>query len=580
MSDPTRRRFLQYGMGAGALLALPAATQRGLAKGLARRPASSALTGRRLSGGKLRKYCQPLPVPGNGIVVATPSGTNQYSFTQREITRRLHPDLPPTPVWAYDDGSGLAGQAGSFGMVLAAESGTPIHVSYTNHLPEFYPDWIPVNPTLTHGNGRKVRPMTHLHGGFVAADSDGNPAADNGMGYAPGQTQHVYYGNELPQMPASLRWFHDHAMGATRLDVFAGLAAGYLIRDSCDTGTEPNPAGIPGGVYEIPLVIQDRQFQADGKFLYPVSDIPGVTWIGEYFGDHMLVNGKVWPYLDVEPRMYRFRVLNGCNARIMSLSFGPPMWQIGAEGGLFDVPVPVRELVLTPAERADVLVNFRGLAGRTLELRNHTPAAPVSTPAPALGAVMQVRVGTSVTHRGPRKIPDSLPGQRASLHHPVKTRYITLNEIAPETAAWHLNLNGVDFEATPVTETPKAGTVEDWVWVNMTMDTHPMHVHLVTFQVVGRTPYDAAAYQKKYGGPQGVPGGISPEPFATGPMEPPTPDERGFKDTVKANPGYFTTIRAKWDLPRGVTGPQTYVHHCHIVEHEDNEMMRPFTVLP
>ena len=574
MSETTRRRFLQYGLGGGALLALPATARRGLAGSLTRRRASG------LAGGRLRKFREPLPVPGNGIVVATPSGTNRYSFTQREIRRRLHPDLPPTTVWAYDDGSGLAGQAGSFGMVLAAESGTPLRVSYTNRLPDVYPDWIPVNTRLTSPNGRTVRPMTHLHGGFVAADSDGNPTTDGGLGYAPGQTQHVYYSNQLPQMPASLRWFHDHGMGTTRLNVFAGLAAGYLIRDSHDTGTEPNPIGIPGGAYEIPLVIQDRQFRADGKFLYPVSDIPGVTWIGEYFGDHMLVNGKVWPYLDVEPRMYRFRVLNGCNARIMSLGFGLPMWQIGAEGGLFDVPVRVSELVLASAERADVLVNFRGLEGRTLELRNHTPAAPVSTPAPALGAVMQVRVGTSVTHRGPRKVPDSLPGQRARLHHPVKTRYITLNEIGAETAAWHLNLNGVDFEATPVTETPKAGTVEDWVWVNMTGDTHPMHVHLVTFQVVGRTPYDAAAYQKKYGGPEGVPGGISPDPFATGPMEPPTPGERGFKDTVKANPGYFTTIRARFDLPKGVTGPQSYVHHCHIVEHEDNEMMRPFTVLP
>jgi spore coat protein A, manganese oxidase len=575
MTETTRRRFLQYSVGAGALLALPAAAQRVLTRGLTRGLSSG------LSGGRLRKFREPLPVPGNGIVVAGQSGTNQYSFTQREIRRRLHPDLPPTPVWAYDDGSGLAGQAGSFGMVLAAESGTPLKVSYTNRLPDVYPDWIPVDTRLSSPNGRHVRPMTHLHGGFVAAASDGNPVTDGGMGYAPGETQHVDYTNQLPQMPASLRWFHDHGMGTTRLNVFAGLAAGYLIRDSYDTGTEPNPVGIPGGAYEIPLVIQDRLFRADGKFLYPVSDIPGVTWIGEYFGDHMLVNGKVWPYLDVEPRMYRFRVLNGCNARIMSLTFaGLPMWQIGAEGGLFDVPVRVRELVLASAERADVLVDFRGLDGRTLELRNQTPAAPVSTPAPALGAVMQIRVGTSVTHRGPRKVPDSLPGQRASLHHPVKTRYITLNEIGAETAGWYLNLNAMDFEQSPVTETPKAGTVEDWVWVNMTGDTHPMHVHLVTFQVVGRTPYDAAAYQKKYGGPAGVPGGISPEPFATGPMEPPTPDERGFKDTVKANPGYFTTIRAKFDLPRGVTGPQSYVHHCHIVEHEDNEMMRPFTVVP
>jgi spore coat protein A len=161
----------------------------------------------------------------------------------------------------------------------------------------------------------------------------------------------------------------------------------------------------------------------------------------------------------------------------------------------------------------------------------------------------------------------------------VTTRFITLNEIAPETAQWVLNLSGLDFEA-PVTETPRAGTVEDWVWVNMTGDTHPMHVHLVTFQVVGRTSFDAAACQAAYGGPSGVPGGIDPAPFATGPMEPTTPGERGFKDTVKANPGYFTIVRAKFDLSAGVTAPQSYVHHCDIVEHEDNEMMRPFTVRP
>jgi spore coat protein A, manganese oxidase len=580
MPDTTRRQFLRYGAGASALLALPLTARQGLSRAQITR---SRRTARAAPGGvSLRPFCQPLPVPGNGIVVAAPSGTNRYAFTQRPIARQLHPHLPPTPLWAYDDGSGLSGQAGSFGMVLAAQSGTPIDVSFTNELPDTYPAWLPVDTRLTDTNGAHVRPMTHLHGGFVAADSDGNPVAGAGaMGYAPRETQRVHYSNELPQMPASLRWFHDHGMGTTRLNVFAGLAAGYLIHDEHDTGTEPNPIGVPGGGYEVPLVIQDRMFNPDGTLQYPVSDIAGVTWIGEYFGDHMLVNGKVWPYLDVEPRMYRFRILNGCNARIMSLRFGGlPMWQIGAEGGLFDEPVRVSALVLAPAERADVLVDFARLAGRTLLLRNDTPAAPVSTPAPALVPVMQIRVGTSVTHRAPRKIPSSLPGQRPRLPRPRLTRYISLNEVGADTAGWYLNLNGVDFDAAPVTETPKAGTVEDWVWVNTTGDTHPMHVHLVTFQVVGRTPYDAAAYQAKYGGPAGVPGGISPEPFATGPRQPPTPDERGFKDTVKANPGFFTTIRARFDLPKGVTGPQEYVHHCHIVEHEDNEMMRPFTVVP
>ena len=217
----------------------------------------------------------------------------------------------------------------------------PIQVSFTNELPDTYPAWIPVDTRLT-PLGNQVRVMTHLHGGFVAGDSDGNPAVTpDGFGH--GDTQTVYYTNQPPQMPAELLWFHDHGLGATRLNVFAGLAAAYIIRDQFDTGAEPNPIGIPGGAYEIPLVIQDRQFNADGTFLYPTSEFAGATWIGEYFGDVMLVNGKVWPFLNVEPRLYRLRILNGCNARILNLVIGgvQTLWQIGAEGGLWDKPVPV-----------------------------------------------------------------------------------------------------------------------------------------------------------------------------------------------------------------------------------------------
>jgi spore coat protein A len=564
MNPITRRLFLQYGLGVGAGLAVPWTL---------RAPVSRAA-----SGGKLTKYLEPLPLPGAGIVVATPSGPNQYSFTQTQIMRQLHPDLPPTPLWAYDDGTGLGGQAGSFGMAVVAQSGTPLGVTFTHNLPDTYPDWIPVDTRFT-PLGDEVRLMTHLHGGFVAADSDGNPAVTPN-GFGPGDTQNVLYTNQLPQMPASLLWFHDHGLGATRLNVFAGLAAAYILRDEFDTGEEPSPIGIPGGAYEIPLVVQDRQFNPDGTFRYPTSDIEGVTWIGEYFGDTMLVNGKVWPYLDVEPRMYRFRILNGCNARILSLDIaGPSLWQIGAEGGLWDVPVPVKQLVLAPAERADVLVDFSKFPGARLFVKNHRPPRPVSNPAPALESVMQIRVGRTVSQPGPTSIPSSLPGRAADLSDPVTTRYITLNEIDPEEVEWYLNLNGVHFGEGPVTEAPKVGTVEDWVYINMTGDTHPMHMHLVTFQVIGRTPFDAEAYEDAYGGPNGVPGGIDPTPFATGPMIPPAPEERGYKDTVKANPGQFTTIRAKFELPTDVTAPQDYVYHCHIVEHEDNDMMRPFTVM-
>jgi spore coat protein A, manganese oxidase len=555
METLSRRTLLKYGVLGGAALFLPRALPT-------------------FASPALQKFIEPVPLPGHGIVVATPSGSNQYSFTQRPLSRQLHPSLPETPFWAYDDGSGLGGQAGSFGMAVVAQSGTPLKVSYTNNLPETYPAWIPVDPRLT-PLGNQVRVMTHLHGAFVAGDDDGNPAVTpNGFGH--GQTQAVQYPNQPPQNPATLLWFHDHALGATRLNVFAGLAAAYLIRDQNDTGQEPNPIGIPGGAYEIPLVIQDRQFNPDGTFLYPTSTIPGVTWIGEYFGDVMLVNGKVWPFLNVEPRMYRFRILNGCNARILALDIGGvSLWQIGAEGGMWDEPVPVSQLVLAPAERADVLIDLNAFAGQNLLLRNSRPPAPVSTPAPPLTQVMQIRVGTTVTQPGPTTIPASLPGRAADLPSPIRTRYITLNEVAPETANWFLNLNGVHFGVDE--ETPRVGTVEDWVYINLTEDTHPMHTHLFTHQVIGRTPFDVAAYQAALGGPN-VPGGHDPTPFATGPMVPAAPKERGFKDTVKVNPGYFTTIRGSFDLPTKVKPPQTYVHHCHIVEHEDNDMMESFTV--
>jgi spore coat protein A len=232
--------------------------------------------------------------------------------------------------------------------------------------------------------------------------------------------------------------------------------------------------------------------------------------------------------------------------------------------------------VLAPAERADVLVDFSRSPGQTIAFKNAKPPAPVSTPAPSLSAVLEIRVGTTVTTPGPTTIPASLPGRAANLPATTRKRFITLNEIGAETAGWFLNINGSRFGAGG--ETPHLGDVEDWVYVNLTGDTHPMHTHLVTHQVVGRAPFDVDAYVARYGGPNGVPGGIDPAPFATGPMQPPAPEERGFKDTTKANPGYFTTIRAKFELPDSVSVPQTYVHHCHIVEHEDNDMMQPFTV--
>ena len=188
MAGMTRKRFLRYGGAGGAALFLPD-------------PAAPGRERRRH--GRQASEVRPAgALPGSGIVVATPAGANHYEFTQTAITRQLHPDLAPTPLWAYDDGSELEGQAGSFGMAVVGESGTPLDIDYTHDLPETYPAWLPVDTRLT-PLGTDVRLMTHLHGGFVAAHSDGNPAVTPN-GFGPGETQTVHYGNQLPEMPASL----------------------------------------------------------------------------------------------------------------------------------------------------------------------------------------------------------------------------------------------------------------------------------------------------------------------------------------------------------------------------------------
>ena len=224
MSELTRRRFLQYGLGVGVALTVPTVLQS---------PAMAAV------GGKLTKYMTRLPVPGNGIVVATPSGLNTYSFTQT-------PDQPPAASSSAADAAVGLRRRLAASAVRPARSGwrswhraaPPLDVSYTHDLPETYPAWLPVDTRLT-PLGDEVRLMTHLHGGFVAADSDGNPAVTPN-GFGPGETQTVIYTNQPPQMPASLLWFHDHGLGTTRLNVFAGLAAAYILRDQFDTGAR-NP---------------------------------------------------------------------------------------------------------------------------------------------------------------------------------------------------------------------------------------------------------------------------------------------------------------------------------------------------
>jgi FtsP/CotA-like multicopper oxidase with cupredoxin domain len=452
----------------------------------------------------------------------------------------------------------------------------------------------------------EVRILTHVHGGLVAGIDDGNPFAQPDA-FSSGQTQSVTYPNE---QPATLSWYHDHYLGDTRMNVVAGLAGGYLIRDSFDTGSNPLLPG-PIGVYELPMVVQDRQFNPDGSLLYPVA--PASTngpWIGEYFGDVMLVNGKIWPALTLEPAVYRFRVLNGCNARILNLRISTlndsatvPMTIIGTEGGLLPVnPAGSNGLVMTSAERFDVICDFRGFAGQTLLMKNtNPPNSVVSTPAPSLTKVMQITVKPTASSGAPMTVPGpgSLPANPAvtaltGLGPPklsggsVAPRMITLNEVTPKTPTWKLNLNAHPYgDPNPVIETLTWNAIEDWYFVNTTPDTHPMHTHLFTFTVMGRYNCDIKGYVAARGGPNGVPqlDITTLTPFLKGGLIAPPPEETGFKETVKVNPGQVTVVRAKFTPPStvfvgGQLTTQKYVHHCHIVEHEDNDMMERVIVQP
>jgi spore coat protein A len=519
----------------------------------------------------LQGFSTPLPL----MPKARPVRANAYRIAARPGTQQFHPSLGNTTIWGYDDFSGRGVRTP--GYVIEVQKGTATTVDYVNNLPANHMFSSQV-PDYMHA-GSAVRMNTHLHGGYVAGSSDGNPYA-NASEYLPGQTQSVVYPN---QQSSTLMWYHDHADQITRTNVYAGLIGLYIVRDSQDTGAEPNGLGVPGGAYEVPLVISDKLFDASGQLFY--SDTP--AWIPEFYGDTPVVNGAARPVMNVEPRMYRFRILNASNARFWNLKLpgNPPTWQIGSDGGLFDAPVRLNGLLLVPAERADVVIDFSGLAGQTLTMTNEPLPAAVSSPAPALPEVMQFRVGSRVTSRGPVRIPSSLPGTMPALGAPSLTRNITLEEVEdPITLSpAYGSMNGRKYDdPRGVQEKPRLGSTEDWRIVNLTADTHPIHLHLIQFQVMDRTPFDAVGYQSALDAARAAdPNAANPDPsrFVTGRSAAPDANERGWKDTVRSNPGEITRIRAKWTLPAGMSVPQNYVYHCHILEHEDNSMMRPLQLV-
>jgi spore coat protein A len=591
----TRRELIQRGVAGGAGLMFGEALLR-----------ASALAARSVANG-LTPYLDPMPLLVDNAIDATTTPSATYDLTAALVTRKVHRQLPAAQFFGYlrSGGPGVDDPFASYlGPAFVAKAAVPFSVNYHNGLAAedflsvFRTPGAPGSSYLQFPPHPEARILTHLHGANVAGADDGNPYADFDA-IPPGQGQTALYPNE---QPATLLWYHDHYGGDTRMNVVAGLAAPYVLRDSVDDGE--GGLGLPGpvGTYELPIVIQDRQWNRDGSLLYPINPpSENGPWIGEYFGDTMLVNGKVWPFLTVDPCLYRFRILNGCNARIVNLNIpGAKITIIGSEQSLLPAPVAANKLVMAPAERYDVIVDFSGLAGKTTHINNTHPPSPVSTPAPPLETVMQIRVNATNTGGGQTSWPGVLPGLTGNLRGlgppklsggSVPGRVTTLNEVGAETESWRLNLNGIPFGDASNTfhQTLQHDRVEDWYYVNTTGDTHPMHTHLFRFQVMGRYKLDVAALVAAFGGPNGVrqlPVSAL-TPFLKSGLIPFAPEEAGFKDTIKANPDQVTVVRAVFALPSSARnrdgtvagGEQRYVHHCHIVEHEDNDMMERFAVV-
>lgn len=580
------------------------------------------------------KYITQLPIPPvfKPTIAKDPitgkEVSHNYTINMTQFEQQiLPPEFPMTNVWGYegfirdpDTGEAICFRS-TPGATFEAKKGIPVNVQWVNNITK--PNFLPVDPTIHWANPNDFPPpkppfeefppgyplaqspvplVPHLHGGEVRSDSDGGPDSwftageeKKGPGFL---TSRYHYPNE--QEPTTL-WYHDHALGLTRLDVYAGLAGFYLLRDPKN---KIAPL-LPSGPYEIPIVIQDRSFNEDGSFLYPTKGVnPDIHpyWVPEFFGNAIMVNGMVWPNLNVERRQYRFRFLNGSNARFYNLKLenAQSFIQIGSDGGFLPFPVKLSELLIAPGERADVLIDFSKLEpGTKIILTNDANSPFPNGDSPNLNTVGQIMQFTVLDT--PVVPPNKLPAKLniiPILTPNVPKDILTLNETEGPDGPVILTLNGQKWGA-PISELPIVGSTVDWDLVNITNDTHPIHVHLIQFQIVNRQNFDAVKYEEEWLKLNGEPPLQHPtiplpiEPFLHGNPIDPDPNERGWKDTIRANPGQITRIRLRFAPqnadPRKVKpgvnlfpfdpsfGPG-YVWHCHILEHEDNEMMRPYKV--
>ncbi|MFC6734047.1 multicopper oxidase family protein [Haladaptatus sp. DYSN1] len=537
MREVTRRRVLQAGT----------------ALGLSGTILNSIAPARAQPSPNLEKFVEPVPIPSAKAPDGKRNGADYHHIKLEEFDHSFHPDLADTTLWGFD---------GQFpGPLIEGNTHERLAVEFDNsalpddHLlsvdervngtnPDDYPDY--------DGPVPEVRTVTHFHGLNIEPESDGKAEAwtspDGVEGPLFAQSVH-----EIPNRQSRMTsTYHDHALGITRLNNYAGLVGFYFIRSE-----QEEKMNLPSDEYEIPLLFQDKAFEEDGALHYPESFEPNVS------GDTAVVNGTAWPYLEVEPRRYRFRLVNQSNGRTFNMRLSnddgtgaPQVHQFAPDQGFLESVVSIGpegdldSLTLAPFERADVIVDFSEFAGETFTLTNDAEFPYEGENAGSnLPELLQVRV------TDPAEKPEDDSAEPAELDLPggttfreqaaKETRHMTLNMNMTGELDTHL-LNNAHWNDEDAVVYPQLGSTEIWEFENMTHHTHPIHMHLVGFEVIGRGPDGTAE---------------------------PLPNERGDKDVVRVNPDETVRIITTFENFAG-----RYPWHCHILEHEDQEMMLPFEV--
>ncbi|WEP00177.1 O-aminophenol oxidase PhsA [Streptomyces sp. FXJ1.172] len=584
--------------------------------------------------GELTPYVAPLTVPP----VLRPAADDVLRETEiavRPAWVRLHPQLPPTLMWGYD------GHVP--GPTIEVRRAERVRIAWTNRIPKDseypvisveVPAGPPGTPPPSTVPGREgVEPdkdvaalpawtVTHLHGAQTGGGNDG--WADNAVGHGDAQL------SEYPNDHQAVQWwYHDHAMNITRWNVMTGLYGTYLLRDD-----EEDALHLPSGKREVPLLLADRNLDTDedgrvnGRLLHKTVIVQqsnpetGKPVSVPFTGPYTTVNGRIWPYAEVDPAWYRFRLVNASNARIFELvlidEHGKPVpgvvHQIGSDGGLLPRPVPIDfegglpTLTAAPAERFDLLVDFRTLAGRTLRLVNRGPNQPAGVPDPVgnvrYPAVMEFRIGESCEEEDTFELPEVLSGSFRRLTHdlPHGHRLVLLTPPATKGAGGHPEIweltevedtSGLQLPADGIVQvtgpdgstktyrrtsrtfndalgfTIAEGGYEQWSFLNLAPIVHPMHIHLADFQLLGRDAYDVSGFDPAIGGTR------TPLRHDAGRTIPLAPNEQGNKDVFRVPGSQMLRVMGRFDGAYG-----RFMYHCHLLEHEDMGMMRPFVVMP